>query len=40
MQKVEADLVPGEMDRLVEEIAARRVDPYTAAEDLVRRILK
>jgi LAO/AO transport system kinase len=33
-------LAPGEFDALVERIAAREVDPYTAADDLVARSLR
>ena len=29
-------LAPGEFDALVDRIAAREVDPYTAADDLLR----
>jgi GTPase len=33
-------LAPGEMNAMVERIAARDVDPYTAADELVRRTLR
>jgi LAO/AO transport system kinase len=33
-------LRPGELDSIVERIAARDVDPYTAADDLMRRALR
>jgi LAO/AO transport system kinase len=33
-------LAPGEFDALVERIAARDLDPYTAADDLLRRSLR
>ena len=32
-------LAPGELGAIVDRIAARRVDPYTAANDLLRRAL-
>jgi LAO/AO transport system kinase len=33
-------LAPGEFDRILEEIAARQLDPYTAADGIVDRALK
>ena len=38
MQHVERTLAPGELDRIVGGIAAREVDPYTAAADIMRRV--
>jgi LAO/AO transport system kinase len=37
MQRLEAAVPPGEMDRVVERVAAREVDPYSAAADLIDR---
>jgi LAO/AO transport system kinase len=39
MEHVERSLPPGEFDRVVAAIAERRVDPYTAATDLLRKTL-
>ena len=36
LQDLERSLPPGELDRVVGRIAAREVDPYTAAADLMR----
>jgi LAO/AO transport system kinase len=38
MQHVEQTLAPGEFDRIVAGIAARDVDPYSAAADIMRRM--
>jgi LAO/AO transport system kinase len=40
MQHVEAALAPGELERIVEGIAAREVDPYSAATDIMQRVFK
>jgi LAO/AO transport system kinase len=41
LDHVERDvLAPGELDRIVERIAAREVDPYTAASEVLARALK
>jgi len=41
MELVEHDLLgPGEFDALVARIAAREVDPYTAASDILLRALR
>ena len=37
LQQVEAALEPGEFDRIVSGIAAREIDPYTAAADIMER---
>ena len=39
LEHVDKCLPAGEFDRLVEAIAARQTDPYTAAESLVKRAL-
>jgi LAO/AO transport system kinase len=36
--RVEASLPPGELDRLVDAITAREIDPYTAAEQIAARV--
>ena len=33
-------LAPGELDTVIDRIAARELDPYTAAQDLLRRALE
>ena len=38
MQRVEQMLSPGELDRIVGGIAAREVDPYSAAADIMKRV--
>jgi LAO/AO transport system kinase len=38
IQHVEQSLPPGEFDRIVAGIAAREVDPYSAAAEIVRRV--
>ena len=38
MQLVEETLPPGELQRVIDGIAARQVDPYTAAADIIRRV--
>ncbi len=40
MQHVERTLAPGELDRIVNGIAAREVDPYTAAADIMLRVFR
>ncbi len=40
IQHVERTLAPGELDRIVNGIAAREVDPYTAAADIMVRVFK
>ena len=40
MQHVEQTLAPGELERIVSGIAAREVDPYTAAADIMSRIFR
>jgi LAO/AO transport system kinase len=37
---VEQQLPPGDFERLVNEIASRRIDPYSAADQIVERVLK
>ena len=39
MQHVERVLAPGEFDRILDEVASRRTDPYSAATDLMNRVL-
>jgi LAO/AO transport system kinase len=39
MQHVEASLGPGEIEAAVDEVAARRLDPYHAAQRLVSRLM-
>jgi LAO/AO transport system kinase len=39
MQRVERALPAGEFDRIVDGVTARDVDPYTAAAEIVRRVL-
>ena len=31
-------LAPGELDAMVDRVAAREIDPYTAADELVRSV--
>jgi LAO/AO transport system kinase len=38
LQQVEAALQPGEFDRIVSGIAAREIDPYTAAAEIMERV--
>ena len=38
MQRVEKTLPPGEFDRIVSGVAAREVDPYSAAADIMDRV--
>jgi len=38
MQLVEETLPAGELQRIVDGIAAREVDPYSAAADIMRRV--
>jgi LAO/AO transport system kinase len=38
LQMAEQGLAPGEFDRLVDGIAARTVDPYSAASDIINRV--
>ena len=38
MQQVERTLPPGEFERIVDGIAARQIDPYTAAADIIQRV--
>ena len=38
LQEVEAALQPGEFDRIVSGIAAREIDPYTAAAEIMERV--
>ena len=40
MQHVEQTLAPGELERIVSGIAAREVDPYTAAANIMSRIFR
>jgi LAO/AO transport system kinase len=40
LQHVERVLGPGELDRLVDEVAARRMDPYSAASSVIERVVK
>jgi LAO/AO transport system kinase len=41
VQHVEAEvLAPGEFDRMLDRIATRELDPYTAADDIVARVLR
>jgi LAO/AO transport system kinase len=40
MQQVERTLAPGELDRIVNGIAAREIDPYSAAAEIMRRVLE
>jgi LAO/AO transport system kinase len=41
MRRLERDvLTPGELDAIVDRIAAREIDPYTAANDLLRRAVE
>ncbi len=40
MQQVEKTLRPGELDRIVAGIAAREVDPYSAAADIMDRVAR
>jgi LAO/AO transport system kinase len=40
LQHVERVLEPGELDRLVDEVAARRMDPYSAASSVLERVVK
>jgi LAO/AO transport system kinase len=39
MERIEGSLRPGELDAVVAEVAARRLDPYRAAERLAARLL-
>ena len=39
MQHLERVLAPGELDRILDEVASRRLDPYSAATDLMNRVL-
>jgi LAO/AO transport system kinase len=39
MQHVEGVLAPGELDRILDEVASRRTDPYSAATALMNRVL-
>ena len=39
MQHVERTLAPGELDRIVGGIAAREIDPYSAAAEIMSRVL-
>jgi GTPase len=38
LQLAEQELVPGEFQRLVDGIAARRIDPYSAAGEIINRV--
>jgi LAO/AO transport system kinase len=38
MQQVQRTLSPGEFERIVDGIAAREIDPHTAATDIMRRV--
>jgi LAO/AO transport system kinase len=38
LQLAERELAPGEFQRLVDGIAARRIDPYSAATDIINRL--
>jgi GTPase len=38
LQLAERELAPGEFQRLVDGIAARRIDPYSAATDIINRV--
>ena len=38
LQMAERQLAPGEFERLVDGIAARRVDPYSAADEIIHRV--
>jgi LAO/AO transport system kinase len=38
LQLAERELAPGEFQRLVDGIAARRIDPYSAAADIINRV--
>jgi LAO/AO transport system kinase len=40
LQHVDRALEPGELDRLVDEVAARRTDPYSAASSVIERVVK
>ncbi|MGH9349445.1 MAG: methylmalonyl Co-A mutase-associated GTPase MeaB [Vicinamibacterales bacterium] len=40
LQHVERALPPGELDRIVSGLAAREVDPYSAAADIMDRVLR
>jgi hypothetical protein len=38
MDRLERDVLgPGELDRVADRVAARQVDPYTAADELLAR---
>jgi hypothetical protein len=39
MQHVEQTLSPGELEQIVGGIASRDIDPYSAAADIMRRVL-
>jgi hypothetical protein len=39
-QQIDRALAPGEFDRMVEAIATRETDPYTAAARLVDRMVQ
>jgi LAO/AO transport system kinase len=38
LQLAEEELTPGEFQRLVDDVAARRVDPYSAASEIINRV--
>src|SRR5262245_21619328 len=38
LQMAERQLAPGEFERLVDGIAARKVDPYSAADDIIKHV--
>jgi LAO/AO transport system kinase len=40
LRRVDAVLPAGELDRLVDAVTARELDPYTAAADVMRRVLE
>jgi putative protein kinase ArgK-like GTPase of G3E family len=39
LQQVERALAPGELDGIVDAIAARELDPYSAADAIMERVL-